>query len=119
MKALKILAVCSLLAIGGQSVAKQIATPVVFAKGSNCGLFDGNVLGRNFTLNLNANQDLVIQVYAFKPVYPSVKDPKGKLLDNTGSEDFVYRTTTKGKHSVTFAAEDESYPYAEVKFCAY
>lgn len=119
MKTLKILATCALLLIGGQSFAKQTTTPIVFAKGSDCSLFDGDVLGRNFTLNLNANQDLVIQVYAFKPVYPSVKDPKGKLLDNMGSEDFVYRTKAKGKYSVTFAAEDESYPYVEVKFCAY
>lgn len=63
MKALKTLVVCSLLLVGGQSFAN--ITPIKFAKGSSCGSFSGNASGRTFTLQLNANQELIISSYDF------------------------------------------------------
>ena len=94
-------------------------TPVQFVKGSYCGSFDGNVVGRKFTLQLNAGQLLSIEVNASKDIYPIVKDPKGKTLVAVDeSNPYAYNTTKKGKYTVSFDVEDESYPYAEIKFCA-
>ena len=119
MSALKILVLCALLAVSSQSLAKQTVTSIVFAKGSNCGSFDGNIVGRKFTLHLGANQNLTIDVDASKPVYPRVRDSKGKPPDEIGDNGFIYKTKAKRKYSVVFEVEDESYPFAEVKFCAY
>lgn len=119
MKSLKVLSLCALLAVSGQSFAKLTVTPIVFAKGSSCGAFEGNVVGRVFTLQLNAKQDLTINVNAFKPIYPVVKSPNGMALKDVGVENYEYIIKRKGKHEITFEVEDESYPFAEVKFCAY
>lgn len=119
MKSLKVLALCALLTVSGQSFAKLTVTPIVFAKGSSCGVFEGNVAGRVFTLQLNAKQDLTINVNAFKPIYPVVKSPNGMALKDVGAESYEYVTKQKGKHEIIFGIEDESYPFAEVKFCAY
>lgn len=118
MKTLKVALLCGLMAMGGQAFAKTTTTPIVFAKGSSCGYFDGNVVGRKFTLFLQANQALTIDVDASKPIYPTVKNPKNQILRDIGHE-YEYETQLKGTHSISFDVEDESYPYAEVKFCAY
>lgn len=93
-------------------------TPIQFAKGSYCGNFEGNVVGRKFTLQLKARQLLSIEMDASKPIYPIVKDPRGKTLAATDDpESYIYNTTRKGKYTVSFEVEDESYPFAEIKFC--
>ena len=94
-------------------------TPIHFAPGSYCGSFDGNVAGRKFTLQLKSDQLLSIEMIASKPIYPIVKDPKGRTLAATDdSESYIYNATRKGKYTVSFELEDESYPFAEIKFCA-
>ena len=109
------LTACATLPVTAMSAP---TTPINFAKGSSCGSFDGNIVGRKFTLDLDANQNFTIDVDASKPVYPIVRDAKGRKLDNLNDFGFSYKTKTKGKNSVVFEVEDESYPFAELKFCA-
>ncbi len=103
----------------GITTAVHANTPIRFTPGSYCGSFDGNVVGRKFTLQLKANQLLSIEMIASKPIYPIVKDPIGRTLAAADdSESYIYNATRKGKYTVSFELEDESYPYAEIKFCA-
>lgn len=121
MKILKIFALCSLVAISGQSFAKTV--PIVFAKESHCGSFNGDFKGKTFTMQLNKNQILEIDGLKYiTPTAPTVKDPKGRVLTNDGwlTEEMVrYETTLTGKYTIILDSEDYDDHYADVKFCAY
>lgn len=119
MKLSQILLLVGVLCCASTSFAKP--TPIVFTKGSSCGMFDGNVAGEIFTLQLNKKQTLYIDVNSSKPIMAKLRDPQGKsipLYHEYPNGVLAYRTTTKGKYSVRFDMADESYPFAEVKFCA-
>ena len=117
MKALKALVVCSLLLVGSQSFAH--ITPIKFAKGSSCGSFSGNASGRTFTLQLNANQVLIISSYDFYADTRDtiVKNPQGKTLQGTGLPDgILYDTNTKGKYTIKVIPTSN---HIDLEFCAY
>lgn len=119
MKLSQILVLAGMLCVASVGYAKT--TPIVFAKGSTCGMFDGNVAGETFTLQLNKGQVLYIDVDSSKPIMPKVRDPKGKPVSldyEYPNGVLAYRTTTKGKYSIRFDTADEHYPFAKVEFCA-
>ena len=117
MKMLKTLAACSLLLVGGQAFAKT--TPIKFAKGSSCGSFSGNAKGRTFTLQLNANQELIISSHDFYADTREVivKNPAGRTMQGIGLRDGIsYTTNTKGKYSITVIPTSN---HIDLEFCAY
>lgn len=119
MKLSQILLLAGMLCVASVSYAKT--TPIVFAKGSTCGMYDGNVAGEIFTLQLNKGQILYIDVDSSKPITPKVSSPQGKSIPidyEYPDGVLAYRTTTKGKYSVRFDVADNNYPFAEVEFCA-
>lgn len=117
MKSLKVLAVCALLAVSGQSFAKT--TPIKFAKGSSCGSFSGNAKGRTFTLYLNANQELLISSDDFYSDTKDtiVKNPHGQTLEGSGLRSGIsYSTDTKGKYTIKVIPTTN---HINLEFCAY
>lgn len=117
MKALKALVVCSLLLVGSQSFAN--ITPIKFAKGSSCGSFSGNASGRTFTLQLNANQELIISSYDFYADTQNtiVKNPQGKTLQGTGLRGGIsYVTNAKGRYTIKVIPTSN---HIDLEFCAY
>ncbi|STZ63164.1 Uncharacterised protein [Moraxella lacunata] len=119
----KILTLCALLAVSGQGFANTV--PIKFAKGSECGVFSGNVKGKKFTLQLGARQILNISTSEnFKAV---VKDPKGRTLstfeeydeiDYGGDLQLLYNTTTKGNYTISIMPRQQN-QYLNVQFCAF
>lgn len=121
MKLTKTLLLVCAVCLASTSFAKTKTTPIVFAKGSTCGMYDGNVAGEIFTLQLNKGQILYIDVDSSKPITPKVSSPQGKSIPidyEYPDGVLAYRTTTKGKYSVRFDVADNNYPFAEVEFCA-
>ncbi|WP_066802573.1 hypothetical protein [Moraxella oblonga] len=118
----------TLVLIASPALAKPVVTPIQFAKGSDCGYFEGNVKNRELTLNLKKGQYLIVTVSkSFDEddyVNPKLKDPKGKDQLPFSSTVFVdeyleeYQIAHTGKHRFTFDLYDE-YTFAEIKFCAY
>lgn len=101
MKLLQTLTLCSLLAFGGQAVAKSNSTPITFTKGSYCSSFDGNVKNRNFTLQTKAKQHIVIKVDTHENIDRfKVKDSGGRFLKDVGEEHWEFYTKTAGKHTI-------------------
>ncbi|MCP3897979.1 hypothetical protein [Moraxella sp.] len=118
MKTLKVVAVCTLLAMSSQSFAN--AVPIKFAKGSYCGSFSGNFKGKTFTMQLGGNQTLEIK--GLYLIDPTVKDPKGRTLKVAnweGEDEVYYNTTTKGKYTIALRPMDNSGYYGDIQFCAY
>ncbi|WP_432525719.1 hypothetical protein L3D26_04220 [Moraxella sp. ZY21109] len=101
--------------------AKTYVTPIQFAKGSECGSFDGSLANREFTLHLKKNQWIRIGIESSKPITEIVKDPKGKTLKHDDGDEWgvIYDIKQTGKYHIAFELEDKAYPFAEVKICAY
>lgn len=116
MKALKVVAVCALLAMSGQSFAK--VTPITFPKGSYCGSFSGDYAGRTFTINLGRGQTLTISgADGVRDVI--VKSPNGKVLHHEGQDYAEWTTRMKGKHTIKLIPYDRNDTYTSIEFCAY
>lgn len=107
--------------------AMSKTTPIVFAKGSNCSSYSGNVIGKKFTLFLKANQELSIDVSDL-PFNPIVYAPQGKLIipeivgSYKGDPDKTYhqvkKTPKKGIYTIVLKPEEKA-QYADVEFCVY
>ncbi|WP_019520686.1 hypothetical protein [Faucicola boevrei] len=129
MKTFKVSAFCAFMVLSGQTFAKPIkseVTPIVFAKGSHCGSFSGDIGNRQFTLYLNQSQVLEILMDDVRDIFPIVKNSKNKIVldeDHPHSEyvGYAYFIETKGKHTITFKTDREykANPYTKVEFCAY
>lgn len=114
MKVLKVLTICSLLAVSSQSFANT--TAIIFPKGSYCSSFSGNVAKRTFSIFLGANQTLTVTSdIGFYDII--VKDPKGKILRYDGQDYGEWTTKMKGKHTIHLVHGDSN--FANVEFCAY
>ncbi|MDO4441764.1 MAG: hypothetical protein Q4B81_06250 [Moraxella sp.] len=129
MKSLKVLLIFGTIIMSNQSFAnptKSNVTPIVFAKGSHCGSFSGDIDNRQFTLYLNQSQTLEILLNDVRDIFPTVKNPKHKIVNpeyGPYSEyvGYAYFIKTKGKHTITFKTDREYKvnPYAKIEFCAY
>ncbi len=94
-------------------------TVIKFAKGSTCGIFAGDLSkGRKFTLNLGANQELIIHANNIDNAQvDSVIDAKGTFLGEQGKYDsYSYKIKNKGKHIIRMHSDKKP---TEVEFCAY
>lgn len=128
MKSLKILAVCALMAVSGQSFAKPNITNLTFAKGSFCTSFDGNIVNREFVVYTKAEQELAVnpksQTIAKDSATISVKDPKGRLLKEYSSDNWKgwqFFTQRAGKHTITITPDidDDEAVFVNFEVCAY
>lgn len=117
----KFIFLLTLALIASPALAKPVVTPIAFAKGSECGYFDGSLANREFTLNLKKNQWIRIGIESSKPITEIVKDPKGKTLKDNDADEWgvIYDIKQTGKYRIAFELDDEAYPFAEVKICAY
>ncbi|MDO4450355.1 MAG: hypothetical protein Q4B79_05280 [Moraxella sp.] len=117
MKSVKVLALCALLAVSGQSFAKT--TPIVFAKGSYCGSFEGDVVGRRFTLGLMKHQTLFVNPTDRSQYEVIVKNPKGQTLKNNGGSMSGWDIPQNGKYTIIITPFNKGDSYANIEFCAY
>ena len=73
-------------------------TEVIFAKGSNCGSFKGDLTsGKLFTVELGPKQALTVSTDGHVQV---VKDSNGESLEDEGGYDYRYVTKHPGTHTV-------------------
>lgn len=117
MKLLKTLALCSLLVLGNQAIAKT--TPISFAKGSHCGSFEGDYTSRTFTLSTRANQTVYVTVNHGESNVADIviTDPKGRKARADGAAlEFVAKV--KGVHKIKVVPYHGA-SYANIEFCVY
>lgn len=122
MKALKVLAVCALIAVSGQSFAKSTITPINFSVGSYCGSFRGDMSDRVFTLHAKAGQQIIIEVSDVNAnvLDVEIKDPRGRILKDVGSDhEWAFNTTKAGKHTITLELEQPKAPNSNFEVCVY
>lgn len=116
MKLLKTLAVCSLLAFGGQAVAKTV-TPITFTKGSYCSSYEGNIKDRTFSLQTKAKQKITLRLDTMENIDRfRVKDPNGQMLKDIGNEHWEFNTKAAGKHTIIVVPQNNSQKVINAKF---
>ena len=93
-------------------------TKVVFAKGSYCGSFTGNVRhGRTFRLGLLANQDFIITNTGDGQInVASVKGPNGIIRGSRIGNAKGYYISKSGPHDILIYANSN---HSSIEFCAY
>lgn len=117
MKLLKTLVCCSLLAIGGQAIAKPTVTPITFEQGSTCTNIEGDIKSQTFTLQTKAKQRITLKLDTIENIDRfRVKDPSGKFLKDIGNEHWEFNTRTAGKHTLVIRPQDNSQKVINAKF---
>lgn len=93
-------------------------TPVVFAKGSYCGSFTGNVQhGRTFRLGLLANQDFIVTNIGNGQINVAAVDgPNGRIKGSRYGNSKRYYISKNGRHDVLIFANTG---HSSIEFCAY
>lgn len=128
MKALKVVTICVLLLVGGQSFANT-AKPIqiTFPKGETCHDFNtkvGKKPNQTFVLALTENQQLGFQIQSNAKINIHITDPNQKPLINVGElVDFyptvyLYEPTMTGLYSISFTTENKSNAKIDVRVCA-
>ncbi|MDO4251194.1 MAG: hypothetical protein Q4C68_06760 [Moraxella sp.] len=119
VKKLAVATTASLLLAMPVAYAKTPTTKVVFAEGSYCGNYEGQINGaRNFTLTILKGQTVYISSDTDYDGISSItaKNPQGKLMKDVGDSDsFAFNITKTGKHTITVKGDN----YVNLKFCAY
>lgn len=116
MKTLKTLAICSLLAIGGQAIAGT-TTAITFEQGNTCTHIEGDIKGQTFTLQTKAKQRITLKLDTIENIDRfRVKDPSGKFLKDIGNEHWEFNTRTAGKHTLVIRPQDNSQKVINAKF---
>ncbi|PNK61330.1 hypothetical protein [Psychrobacter sp. FDAARGOS_221] len=106
----------ALLATSAQ--AAEPTTKLVFAKGSYCGSFSGDLKrGKRFSLWLLANQEVIIRNTGYSKIKVAYIDSpngrvKGEHFDNMTS----FYTTKRGNHYIKIYGSDH---HSSVEICAY
>lgn len=99
--------------------AMSKTTPIIFAKGSSCSAYEGNVIDKKFTLNLNAGQTLLINpdmgiVESIDRMI--VQNPKGQILQSLGFSE--WKNKVKGQHNIKIIPKSGN-SFVSVNICAY
>ncbi|WP_019520687.1 hypothetical protein [Faucicola boevrei] len=129
MKIFKILAVCALVVVSGQSFAKPPKDiEIKFKKGDYCATYE---IDTRSTLHiyLNKNQTFTIDLIA-GIAKPYLTNSKGDGVEFDYSKvysqkydikqaQWKYHIANKGKYTIGFDIPHDSHTYAELEFCAY
>lgn len=117
MKTLKALAICSLLVVGGQAIAKPATTLITFEQGNACTSVEGDIKSQTFTLQTQAKQKITLKLDTIENIDRfRVKDPSGKFLKDIGNEHWEFHTKTAGKHTLVIRPQDNSEQVIKAKF---
>lgn len=113
-KIISVLILITTASFGATSVVK-------FAKGSHCGSFTGDFLGRKFLLDLNKNQLITVNLADWDNVKDIViKSPKGQILDYDDDDGGEKLVKVKGIHTVTLIPNNpKDNTDTKIEFCVF
>lgn len=129
MKIFKILAVCALVVVSGQSFAKPPTDiEIKFKKGDYCATYEIDTRS-DLHIYLNKNQKFTINLIA-GIAKPHLVNSKGDDIKyeydevysqkyDTNQSQWKYHIASKGKYTIGFDIPHDSHTYAELEFCAY
>lgn len=120
MKSLKVLTLCALMAVSGQSFAKTTTTEIKFTKGSHCGAYSGDIKNKKFDIYLQKNQTLQITVGSENVDDVIVRNPKGRPIKAEWVDDFfwLYHIPNGGKYTIYLKPHQQNY-YTDFNVCAF
>ena len=99
------------------ATAKNV--PIIFAKGSECGSFSGNVQGQTFILGLGKNQLFTVSPDDRSAYRVIVRDPSGHILRLNAGSMGGWTINQTGKHRINIIPFNKNNSYANIDFCAY
>lgn len=119
IKLLPLVVLCCLTSVGH---AATKATPIVFAKGSYCGSYTGEISNsKTFSLFLLKNQYLNVH-YNANEVKIRVTDKAGKVYKNDHQENGTYMLSPipkKGNYYITVTPKPKyRHSWQKIEFCA-